>query len=74
MSSVGFALRTILCNRLRWHLHELDPALQVPSRGLRRYCVLDVLASRLAGPTAWWLVSPRAGRPLPGGSQWRLTP
>jgi transposase len=40
--------RTILCNRLRWHLHELDPGLQVPSRGLRRYCVLDDLATRLA--------------------------
>jgi transposase len=40
--------RTILVNRLRWHLHELDPALQVPSRGLRRYCVIDDLAERLA--------------------------
>jgi hypothetical protein len=40
--------RTILCCRLRWHLHELDPGLQVPSRGLRRYCVLDGLAARLA--------------------------
>ncbi len=39
--------RTILCNRLRWHLHELDPALQIPSRGLRRYCVIDDLAARL---------------------------
>lgn len=40
--------RTILACRLRWHLHELDPGLQVPSRGLRRYCVLDDLAVRLA--------------------------
>ncbi len=40
--------RTILVNRLRWHLHELDPSLQVPSRGLRRYCVLDDLAAQLA--------------------------
>ena len=40
--------RTILANRLRWHLHELDPGLQVPSRGLRRHCVLDDLAARLA--------------------------
>lgn len=39
--------RTELVNRLRWHLHELDPALQVPSRGLRRYCVIDELATRL---------------------------
>jgi len=40
--------RTILVNRLRWHLHELDPELQIPSRGLRRYCVLDALAIQLA--------------------------
>ena len=40
--------RTILVNRLRWHLHELDPGLQVPSRGLRRYCVLDELAAWLS--------------------------
>ena len=41
--------RTKLVNRLRWHVHELDPELAVPSRGLRRYCVIDDLASRLAG-------------------------
>jgi transposase len=41
--------RTRIANRLRWHLHELDPALQVPSRGLRRYAVMDDLAARLAG-------------------------
>jgi transposase len=41
--------RTRVANRLRWHLHELDPALQVPSRGLRRYTVIDELAARLAG-------------------------
>jgi transposase len=40
--------RTILVNRLRWHLHELDPSLQIPARGLRRYCVIDGLAARLA--------------------------
>ena len=39
--------RTELVNRLRWHLHELDPALQIPSRGLRRYHVIDDLAARL---------------------------
>jgi transposase len=41
------AERTRLCGRLRWHLHELDPGLQVPSRGLRRYHVLDELSGRL---------------------------
>ncbi|MGK8486815.1 IS110 family transposase [Nocardia asiatica] len=39
--------RTELINRLRWHLHELDPSLELPSRGLRRYCVIDDLAQRL---------------------------
>ena len=43
------AERTKLCNRLRWHLHELDPELHVPPRGLRRYRVIDELAGRLAG-------------------------
>jgi transposase len=41
--------RTRVANRLRWHLHELDPALDVPSRGLRRYKVIDELTARLAG-------------------------
>jgi transposase len=41
--------RTRVANRLRWHLHELDPALHVPSRGLRRYKVIDDLTARLAG-------------------------
>jgi transposase len=40
--------RTRVQNRLRWHLHELDPALHVPSRGLRRYRVIDELLDRLA--------------------------
>jgi transposase len=40
--------RTKLCGRLRWHLHELDPELQVPSRGLRRFRVLDELTAALA--------------------------
>ena len=33
--------RKRVVNRLRWHLHELDPTLQIPPRGLRRYCVID---------------------------------
>jgi transposase len=42
------AERTRIQNRLRWHLHELDPALQVPSRGLRRYRVIAELVEQLA--------------------------
>jgi transposase len=42
------AERTRIQSRLRWHLHELDPTLTVPSRGLRRFCVLDALAEQLA--------------------------
>ncbi|MEU1549840.1 hypothetical protein [Nocardia sp. NPDC005745] len=39
--------RTELINRLRWHLYELDPSLELPSRDLRRCCVIDDLAQRL---------------------------
>jgi transposase len=39
--------RTKLISRLRWHLHELDPELQIPLRGFKRYCVMDELAERL---------------------------
>ena len=39
--------RTRVQNQLRWYLHELDPALDIPPRGLRRYRVIDELASRL---------------------------
>ena len=41
--------RVRLVNRLRWHLHELDPTLQIPARGLRRYCVMDAVTERLEG-------------------------
>lgn len=40
--------RTRMQNRLRWHLHELDPELAVPARGLDRFVVLDRLAGWLA--------------------------
>jgi transposase len=43
------AERTRIQNRLRWHLHELDPALQIPSRGLRHYRVMDQLDQQLTG-------------------------
>lgn len=43
------AERTAVQSRLRWHLHEIDPALDVPSRGLRRYQVMDAVAGRLDG-------------------------
>lgn len=43
------AERTRIQSRLRWHLHELNPTLNVPSRGLRRFCVLDALAETLDG-------------------------
>jgi transposase len=43
------AERTRIQSRLRWHLHGLDPALIVPSRGLRRFCMLDALVETLVG-------------------------
>jgi transposase len=41
--------RTGHINRLRWHLHELDPAWDPQPRSLTRYKNLDILAARL-GP------------------------
>ena len=43
------AERTRMQNRLRWHLHELDPELEPPARGLDRLCQLDRLTAWLAG-------------------------
>jgi transposase len=39
--------RTRVQNQLRWHLHELDPALHVVSRTLGRYRVMNEIAERL---------------------------
>jgi transposase len=41
------AERTRMQNRVRWHLHELDPDLDIPSRGLDRLRVLDRLLAWL---------------------------
>jgi transposase len=41
------ATRTATINRLRWHLHELDPALDIPAAGLHRPTVLDRLTTWL---------------------------
>jgi transposase len=40
-------MRTGLQNRLRWHLHELDPALDPPARGLHLTRHLDRVQARL---------------------------
>jgi len=41
--------RTRQINRLRWHLHELDPAWDPPQRSLNRYKQLDAIIARLTG-------------------------
>jgi len=49
------AERTRCINRLRWHLHDLDPAWDPPARSLVRLKHLDAVAARLAsfdGPVA----------------------
>jgi transposase len=46
--------RTRVQNQLRWHLHELDPALQVVSRTLGRYRVMPRSASGWRPSPAWW--------------------
>lgn len=43
------AERTRAVNRLRWHLHELDPGTEPAPRSLDRTVVLDALGARLAG-------------------------
>jgi transposase len=42
------AARTQMQNRLRWHLHELEPGQEPGLRCLDRYCELDRLAAWLA--------------------------
>jgi transposase len=39
--------RTRIQNRLRWHLHDLDSALEIPAGALDRYCWLDRLEAWL---------------------------
>lgn len=41
--------RTAHINRLRWHLHELDPTWDPAPRSLNRFKTLDRIAQRLAG-------------------------
>ncbi|MEO1062672.1 MAG: IS110 family transposase [Actinomycetota bacterium] len=43
------AERTRCINRLRWHLHELDPTWDPPARSLSAITNLDATAVRLAG-------------------------
>jgi transposase len=48
--------RVAQINRLRWHLHELDPSWDPAPRSLVRFKHLDALAARLAsleGTVAW---------------------
>lgn len=41
--------RTRIQSRLRWHLHELMPELQIAPKALRRFCALDRVDAALAG-------------------------
>lgn len=41
--------RTRMTNRLRWHLHELVPTLEIKHRSLRRFVHLDRVAAAVAG-------------------------
>jgi transposase len=42
------AERTRGINRLRWHLHDLDPSWDPPAKSLTKLCHLDAVAARLA--------------------------
>lgn len=50
------AERTRMQNRLRWHLHELDPELEPPAGGLDRICQLDRLTDWLGRQPTGMLV------------------
>jgi transposase len=39
--------RTRIASQIRWYMHELDPDLVIPSRGLRRHCVVAELTVEL---------------------------
>ena len=41
--------RTRVINRLRWHLHELDPGMEPAPQSLRRSCTLERLLAALDG-------------------------
>ena len=59
------AERTRVINRLRWHLHELDPAWHPPARSLSRAPATHLAAPRRssAASTAWWPGSPASSWP-----------
>jgi transposase len=39
--------RTRIASQVRWYLHELDPDLVIPSRGLKRHCLVAALLLEL---------------------------
>jgi transposase len=39
--------RSAIQNRLRWHLHDLDPGFELPAGALDRFCWLERVANRL---------------------------
>ena len=45
------AERTRLQSRIRWHLHEIAPELEIPARGLKLQHVVERVAARLATST-----------------------
>lgn len=40
--------RTRIQGRLRWHIHDIDPAFEIPDRALDRFCWLDHIEGHLA--------------------------
>jgi len=56
--------RTAQVNRLRWHLHELDPGWDPAPRSLVRFTHLDALSARLHGVegTLAWVARDLVGR------------
>jgi hypothetical protein len=57
------AQRTRIASQTRWHLHELDPDLVIPSRGLKRHRAVAVLLNELVRVDGWGPASPAISSP-----------
>jgi transposase len=44
--------RTRIQQRLRWHLHDIDPSFEIPERALDRFCWLDRIEKHLTSQPA----------------------
>ena len=46
--------RTRIQNRLRWHLHELEPGRRIPTKALNQFKTMDEMDALISGRLAPW--------------------